>query len=120
MKTREYAFFKKAKLDFNNKWTINGENVDMLINKAIKFFNDNSVISNNSVNNYYNVSYCIDRFQRSESYSNIDIIRSWLDMFFENVSTAVYLDAYRGINDVEKVKTKAAELALATFQKEFA
>lgn len=119
-KSREYAYLKKAKLEFNDKWSINGTDVTLIIDKAVSFFNTNRVISGNDVFTYFNVKNCYEQLLACETYSNIDIIRSWLDLFLEYVSVAVYLDAYRGTYDTEKVKARVAEAALAAFQKAFA
>ena len=115
----DYTYLKKAKLEFTNKWTINGEEVNLVITRALAYFNQNQVMGNNNAFDYYNVKNCCERLQNCETYSNVDIIRSWLDMFIEYVSVAIYLDSYRGIQDTEKVKVRAAELSQATFQKMF-
>ena len=119
VKPRERAYLKRAKVEFNGKWTVNGNSVDSVINKAIAFFDDNRAIKDKSAYKYFNVAYCISRLHASESFWNQDIIQSWLDMFHEYVACAVYNDVYMGTVGGEKDKSKAADTVLAAYHKAF-
>ena len=120
VKPRERAYLKRAKVEFNGKWTVDGNSVDSVINKAIAFFDDNRVIKDKSAYKYFNVSYSISRLHAAESFWNQDIIQSWLDMFHEYVACAVYNDAYIGTVGGEKDKGRAADTILAAYHKAFA
>ena len=120
VKSRDRFYNKRAKIEFNDIWTVNGENVDALINKAIEFFNKNQLVRDRNVFSYFNVGNCIGHLHSAETFWHGDIFQSWLDVFFEAVASAIFIDAYNGTVGNEKAKYKHAEAVLAQYQKLFA
>jgi len=120
VKPRDRFYKKRAVIEFNNVWTVDGNNVDVIINDAIEFFNKNQLIKDHDVFTYFNVANAIGHLHSAESFWHVDIFQSWLDMFFEAVASAIFIDAYNGTPGNEKAKYKHAEAILLVYQKLFA
>jgi len=120
VKPRERGYLKRSNLEFNGVWTVDGNSIHSVIVRALEFFETHRIVKDKDVTEYFNVAYTIERLHASERHWNPDIIRSWIDMFHDYMSSAVYLDAFHGTQGGEKPKFKAAESVFAEFQKTFA
>lgn len=113
-----WNYLKQTEFKFDGNWFIDGKHINGLPSRLAGYFFAHAA-SQRSPLEFYNVEKCSHQIFALSSYEELDLIRSWVDMLCEYTSCALYSDIYKNTEGPEKVKYKAADLAMINFMKEF-